>query len=92
MKKSPATKGHWAKGRRRNADTGSWSSSRLKIAAILGDYHCRGKVSYRAFAKAVGVDDRTARRWLAGIHRPTAASQVAAKQWIKEILAEIKSR
>jgi transcriptional regulator with XRE-family HTH domain len=76
------TKGHWPKGKRRNADSGRWSRVRLSLQALLENHYSRGMVSARKLAEDLGVSDRSVRRWLSGEDRPDADTQEAVEQWV----------
>jgi transcriptional regulator with XRE-family HTH domain len=78
------TRGHWPQGKRRNPDSGSWSRTRLVLTKFLGDKYKAGSVSIRALADALGVSDRSVRRWLAGEDRPEPDMQDAIVAWLAE--------
>jgi hypothetical protein len=52
------------------------------VAGLLAWRHEPGVVSMRALAAAVGVSDRTVRRWLDGIDIPDARSVRRIERWV----------
>lgn len=86
------TKGHWPKGRRRNADNGDWSVVLLGVKGLLDEYEVRGKISIRALAKAVGVDPKAVMNWLGGIDRPDEEMQITVRAWLKQMRAWVKTQ
>ena len=84
-------RGHWPKGKRRNEDRGDWSRLRLRLASLINNYHLRGSVSIRVCADAIGVSDRTVRKYLDGTLRPTLDTQDAIETWIAEMRKRLRS-
>lgn len=76
--------GHWPRGKRRNEDRGDWSGLRLRLRRLIDDHWQQGVVSIRAAAEAVGVSDRSIRRYLSGEDRPAPETQEAIAGWIDE--------
>ncbi len=88
MKKStaaPKVKGHWPKGKRRNADSGDWSRTRLKLAALLNECWVRGVISKSALSVAIGVDRNTVTRWIDGTDRPSPENQLLVREWLRQV-------
>jgi hypothetical protein len=85
-------RGHWPAGKRRNPDGGRWARTRIALAAMLFEHFERGRVSARALAAVLVVDDRTVRRWLDGTDRPTPETQFAIAQWLAEQRKRIKQK
>lgn len=83
-------RGHWPKGKRRNQDAGNWQRIRLSTHRLIENHWRHGKITYRALAAAVGVSDRTIRRYLAGEDRPPVELQEAIEQWALEWRDELK--
>ena len=83
-------RGHWPAGKRRHADSGQWSRTRLTISALVNEHYSHGVRSMRALAVAVGVSDRAVRRWLSGEDRPSPQMQVMCQRWAIEQRAAIK--
>lgn len=80
------TKGHWPKGKRRNEDTG-WSRTRLGLTKLFDDYLVHGQISRCVLAGAIGVNEKSVRRWLSGEDRPAPEYQALCAQWLKEAKA-----
>lgn len=70
----PTTKGHWAKGKRRNIPRG-WSLLQERLREVI-----KHRLSARQVASRIGVSDRTLRRWLSNEDNPTEdnAEQIRA--------------
>lgn len=73
-------RGHWTRGKRRNKPRG-WPLLMERLAKYVAQ-----RASARETARAIGVSDRTLRRWLAG---EDVGSDEAAAQ-IRELLAGVK--
>jgi len=73
-------RGHWTKGKRRNNPRG-W-----KVLLALLKRYVRERASGRKTAVAIGVSDRTLRRWISG--EDVAGEEHAAQ--LRELLAGIK--
>jgi len=84
MSKSATARGHWTKGKRRNADSGNWSRVRLLLQSLIDEHYEPGVVSARQLAADIGVSDRTVRRWLTGEDRPEPEMQAVVARWIVE--------
>ena len=78
-------RGGWVPGKRRHTDVGDWQRIRLRVVSLLNDHYEPGRVSVRALAAAIGVADRTVRRWLAGEDRPSPEDQERLRTWAAEI-------
>lgn len=78
-------RGHWPKGKRRNGDAGQWSRLRLRLTRVINDQYQRGRISQCALALAIGVSERSVRRWLSGEDRPSVESQQAIATWLTEV-------
>lgn len=92
MKKKPTHKsaradgrGGWPVGKRRHTDVGDWQRIRLRIVSLIADRYQHGRISARALSIAIGVNDRTVRRWLAGEDRPSPADQERLRAWAAEV-------
>lgn len=89
--KEPAPKGHWPAGKRRRPDS-------RERDIVLSDLHTalqqpiRGICSARACALAIGVDQRTVRRWLAGTDWSSPAALGAIKSWIAQLPQHVRAR
>lgn len=93
MPKKPTTtklKGHWPKGKRRNADSGNWSAIRLRATNLIEQHWERGRISITACAAALCVDQRSVARWLKGEDMPSVESQAALAAWVKEAAGYVK--
>lgn len=87
MKKSNREdgRGHWPAGKHRNPDAGNWSRIRLSLQALLDNHFGRlNRINVKAVADDLGVSDRSVRRWLSGVDRPSPESQALLATWIKE--------
>lgn len=85
-------KGHWPRGKRRNGTDPA--SAALVLEAVrqkLGAQHTGAggaavhaarRISVRALAAAVGVNERTVRRWLSGEDMPPADRLLAVQSWV----------
>jgi len=82
--KDMATKGHWTHGTRRNPDAGVRALI-VRLRRVLRHPEWR-RVSRRAVAKALGVSDRTVRRWLSEEEWPAARSQKRLRDWLDKRL------
>lgn len=78
-------RGGWTPGKRRHADCGDWQRIRLRVVSLLTTKYQYGRVTARAIAAAVGVSDRTLRRWLSGEDRPTPEDQERLRAWAAEV-------
>lgn len=58
-----ATRGHWPRGKRRHAADLSVIRDLRDAHAVIG--------SYRLLGKAIGVDDKTVKKWVTGLHVPS---------------------
>jgi len=85
-------RGHWPAGKRRNPDGGRWARTRIDLAAMLDEHFERGRVSARALAAALDVDERSVRRWLDGTDRPTPETQLAIATWLAGQRKRLTSR
>lgn len=88
----PDGRGHWPSGKRRNVDRGNWSRVRMSLARFIDDHWAAGKVSIRALADEIAVNDRTIRRWLSGEDRPSESAQEAIEQWLIERRKEARAK
>jgi hypothetical protein len=86
---SPKTKGHWPKGKRRNADSGDWSRTLLLLRRLI-EQHGRHGISYGALAVALAVHEKSVRRWRDGVNRPPVELQEAVAQWVADKRKEIR--
>lgn len=77
-------RGHWPSGKRRNADKGDWTRIRLSLARLLQDHPRYGQISARALARDLSCSDRSVRRWITGVDRPSEDTQAAIQQWVAE--------
>lgn len=77
------TKGHWPRGKRRNPDE-RVELLRRTTARLLRRRLTPKKISRKALARAIGVSDRTVRRWLAGEDLPAPARTAAWAKWIEK--------
>jgi hypothetical protein len=84
-------RGGWVPGKRRHLDVGDWTRLRIDLAALLDDAYLRGVRTPNAVAVALGVSDRTVRRWLAGEDRPAPETQEAVRRWLAEQREIIKA-
>lgn len=84
-------RGHWEKGKRRNP-VGGWNRIRRGIQSLLDNHATRGVISFRAIAAAVGVDDRTVRRWMSGEDVPSTDSAALAKAWLSDTRKTLKQK
>lgn len=84
--------GGWVRGKRRNADVGEWSRIRIGLVAMINNHYEPGRISARTLAQAVGVSDRTVRRWLAGEDRPAPEDQERCRTWAAEQRERIAGR
>jgi len=78
-------RGGWPVGKKRHADVGDWQRIRLRVCSLLDDRYEYGRVTVRAIAAAIGVSDRTMRRWLSGEDRPSPEDQERLRAWAAEI-------
>lgn len=78
-------RGGWTPGKRRHVDVGDWQRIRLRIVSLLNDRPQYGVISARAISLALGVSDRTVRRWLRGEDRPSPDDQERLRAWASEI-------
>ena len=77
----PKTKcGHWPAGKRRNNPRG-WSLLLVRLKKYVAQ-----RASARETARAIGVSDRTLRRWLNGEDVP--GDEAAAQ--VRELLSAVK--
>lgn len=83
-------KGHWPKGKRRNADSGNWSAIRLRATNLIEQHWKRGSISITACAAALCVNQRSVARWLKGEDMPSLESQAAMDAWVKEMTPKRK--
>lgn len=83
--------GHWPRGKRRNIDAGQWSRIRIELSTLINEHYAHGVCSARACAAALGVSDRTIRRWLDGTDRPSPADQERCQRWSAEQRARVKA-
>jgi len=77
-------RGGWTTGKRRHENVGDWQRIRLRIVSLLNDRPQYGVISARAISLALGVSDRTVRRWLQGEDRPSPADQERLRAWAAE--------
>jgi len=77
-------RGGWPVGKRRHP-VGQWSTTLARLRALLRDHAQRGVVSRNALAAAVGVGEKTVRRWVSGEDVPSAEMQVAVKKWVAKM-------
>jgi len=80
MPKTSTKKGHWPAGKRRNNPRG-WSLLLGRLKKYVDQ-----RASLKETARAIGVNDRTLRRWLAGEDVPGEGS--AAQ--VRHLLAGVK--
>lgn len=85
------TRGHWPVGKRRNPVGKTWNKVRLTLQSLVDEHYEPGVRSKAAAALAMGVSDRTVRRWLDGTDVPSEELQMVCRQWCAEQVAEIKS-
>lgn len=90
MESKAKPKGHWPKGKRRNADSGQWARIRLALIAFVENHWARGSISYSALAAELTVDKKTITRWHTGVDRPPEETQLAIAAWIAEKKKTIK--
>ena len=94
----PPPKGHWPRGKRRNATTAHASRSIFAWLRRLDDrirrQHTgtrpspgRAKISRRAAAHACRCDLRTVTRWLRGEDVPAARRLARLRRWADDVLA-----
>lgn len=83
-------RGHWPAGKRRNIDAGQWSRTRISLSALVNEHYSHGVRSMRALSLAIGVSDRSVRRWLSGEDRPSPELQELCQRWAAEQRAAIK--
>ncbi len=82
-----AAKGHWPKGKPRHPETANAATARW--LARVGRFFLRHRrlgptenpVSLHAAARAIGVSDRTVRRWLQGTRNPDPDRLAQLKAW-----------
>ena len=55
------------------------------VADLLREQPERGRISIRCAASAVGVSDRTLRRWLAGEDWPAPGAVSRLRRWLRSV-------
>ena len=86
-------KGHWAKGKPRNAwAKGDWPQIRDRTRALIRDHPMPGERSGNALAEVLGVNPTTANEWLRGAVHPPESIRSALLAWIKRQESAIKRR
>jgi transcriptional regulator with XRE-family HTH domain len=75
-----------------DADRGDWGIVRLALTALLDNHAQAGVVSIRALAAVLGVDPKTAWKWLKGLNRPDPETQERIASSIKERRAAIRQQ
>jgi hypothetical protein len=76
-------RGGWPTGKRRHP-VGTWPATLARLVVLLRDHARRGVVSGNALAAAVGVGEKTVRRWVSGEDLPSAEMQAAVKRWVQK--------
>lgn len=84
--------GGWPKHVRRNADNGKWSRTVKTLKRLVDQHGFRGWISYTVCASAIGVNEKTVRRWRDNIDRPPIDTQELLIQWIAEKRAELGTK
>jgi transcriptional regulator with XRE-family HTH domain len=79
-----AARGHWPAGKPRNPTTGV-KTAVAALQRLLTKHRTPGKISARALAAAIGVSDRTVRRWLAGEDVPSPDFVERINEWMAEV-------
>lgn len=77
-------RGHWPRGKRRNADAGDWDNTRALLETILRDHHAPMIRSTPVLAAITGVSVSAVVRWIRGESTPTAANQAVLSEWAKQ--------
>ena len=78
-------KGHWPKGKRRNADRGDWGVVLLSLTALLDNHPKPGKISIRALADKLGCDPKTVWKWIKAVNRPEPETQERIATWVRQM-------
>jgi len=74
-------RGHWPKGKPRNAPAADWDATRERLNSLLAVVVRTSGVSRRALADYCGVGEYTIRRWLSGKHVPDANACKRMRAW-----------
>lgn len=85
-------KGHWPKGKHRNADAGEWGKTRVALTALLDHHFEPGVISAAALAEVLNVYTKTVTRWLKGDSRPPPETQEMVATWIAQQRERIAQR
>lgn len=83
-KRASLVRAPWPKGLRRNANSGQWSATLLRLRSLVDNHFARNQISYSALASVLGVDKKTVTRWRDGIDRPPIETQEAVAQWVAD--------
>jgi transcriptional regulator with XRE-family HTH domain len=78
-------RGHWPLGKKRNPKMPARLKTRIRkrITPIAGGAYPDDVHTVKSIARAIGVSDRTLRRWLAGEDNPSSDHVRRLEEWLE---------